>query len=150
MPNHQGVRRILLCALLLATPALPGTSLAAPGSSGPDDAILLAGAGTPLTNGIFIPPAVCDASGCQGVALQVPRGANVRFINLDPAPLTNGHQVVSLKKRAGRPLFKSQFVNGPGETTFITSHLKVGTYPYYCSVHYGMYGILGVVPPTTL
>lgn len=141
------MRKLLLCALMFALVALPGASLAAQGQSKPDDAILLAGAGTPLSNGAFIPPAVCDANGCQGAALQVTKGANVRFINLDAAALTNGHQVISFKRRAGRPLFKSKFVNGPAETTMVTSNLKVGTYPYYCSVHYGMYGILEVVEP---
>ena len=107
---------------------------------------LLAGGGTPLSNGFFFPgTAVYDGESFQGVPYLIPRGCNLLFVNLDPGPLTNGHQIISLKRKKGRPLFASPFVSGPATAKVKTRHLKPGVYPYYCSIHFGMYGQIEVV-----
>ena len=109
---------------------------------------LFAGGGTNLSNGIFFPgTAIYDGEAYQGLPpLQVTEGTDLDFVNLDVSAVTNGHQIVSFKRKRGRPLIRSERVDGPGQTTVITSHLKPGVYPFFCSVHFGMYGRLEIVP----
>jgi plastocyanin len=110
------------------------------------DVPLFAGAGTPLTNGYFFPgTAVYDGTAFRGAPLVVPQGCNIRFVNLDDALVTNGHEIVSFGRRHGRPLFKSGVSNGPGTLLIKTSQVRPGLYPYYCVIHYSMYGLLQVV-----
>jgi plastocyanin len=115
------------------------------------DAPLFAGGGTNLTNGHFFPgTAVYDGEEFQGVPYQIEQGCNIEFTNLDYAPLTNGHRIVSFKrvktkKGRSRPLFFSKFVAGPGQAMVITKHVKPGTYAYFCSVHTTMFGQIEVV-----
>jgi plastocyanin len=133
-----------VAAALLALSGVPAS--AAP-SARAGEVPLFAGGGTPLTNGAFFPgTAVYDGSKFQGQALQVPQGSNVQFVNLDYAPLTNGHKVVSFKynKKTGKPFFTSPMVNGPGQALMVTSKLKPGVYPFFCSVHSGMFGLLEI------
>jgi hypothetical protein len=109
--------------------------------------IIIAAGGTNLSNGFFFPgTAICDNDGCDGAPMQIAKGTDVTFVNLDPAVVTNSHRIISLKKkkRTGRPLFASDTVDGPDQTTMITSHLKPGVYPYFCSFHFGMYGQIEV------
>lgn len=114
---------------------------------------LFAGAGTNLTNGVFFPgTAFCDSKGCEmtGPPLQIDKGTNVIFINLDPAAITNGHRIMSLKHKKGRrrkPLFFSEQVDGPGKTILRTSKVKPGLYYYRCTTHFGMYGAIEVTKP---
>jgi hypothetical protein len=102
---------------------------------------IFAGGGTPVSNGIFFPgTTICDASGCTGAALRVPQGEDITFVNLDVSTVTNAHQIISQKRKRGRPLFASDVNSGPGQSLVITSHLKPGVYKYLCSFHFGMYG----------
>jgi hypothetical protein len=109
---------------------------------------LFAGGGTNLTNGIFFPgTAIYDGEQFQGMPpMQIAQGTDLEFVNLDISAVTNGHQIVSFKRKHQRPVFKSPRVDGPGMATVITSHLKPGVYPYFCAIHFGMYGRLEVVP----
>lgn len=118
-------------------------SLPAPGAA---EEPLFAAGGTPLTNGIFFPgTALCVGTDCQGVPYEIARGSDIRFYNLDAAIVANSHRIVSKRKtKRGRPLFQSENVGGPGSTLMKTSHLKPGVYPYYCSVHFGMEGIIEI------
>jgi plastocyanin len=108
---------------------------------------LFAGGGTNLSNGLFFPGTVIyDGKQFQGMPpLQIAQGTDLDFVNLDVSAVTNGHQIVSFKKKHGQPLIKGPRVDGPGRATVITSHLKPGVYPYFCTVHFGMYGRLEVV-----
>lgn len=107
---------------------------------------LFAGGGTPLTNGVFFPgTAACVGADCQGVPYEVAKGKDIRFYNLDTAAVANNHRIVSKKvSKKGRPAFQSETIGGPGSTLMKTSHLKPGVYPYYCSVHFGMEGIIEI------
>lgn len=107
---------------------------------------IFAGAGTPLSNGFFFPGTTfCDASGCTGKPLPVPKGEDITFVNLDVSTLTNAHQIVSQKLKRGRPLFMSEVNSGPDTSLVKTSHLKPGVYRYLCSFHFGMYGQIEIV-----
>jgi hypothetical protein len=111
---------------------------------------IVAGAGTAVTNGVFFPGTVTcngeDSEDCTSTPpLQIPRGTDIDFVNLDPAAVTNGHQIVSFKRRRGRPLFKSPRVDGPARALMVTSHLKPGIYEYFCSTHFGMYGRIEIL-----
>ncbi|HEX2195458.1 MAG TPA: hypothetical protein VHJ76_00920 [Actinomycetota bacterium] len=107
---------------------------------------LFAAGGTPLSNGLFFPgTALCVGTDCQGVPYQIAKGSDIRFYNLDAAVVANSHRIISKRQnKKGRPLFQSDNVAGPGSTLMKTSHLKPGVYPYYCSVHFGMEGILEI------
>lgn len=128
-------------------------ALAAPATAGPLDAtapdtpaVLFAGGGTAVSNGYFVPgTAIYDGKQFQGEPLQVPQGSNVTFVNTDYAPLTNAHAIVSFKRHHGVPLFSSGLVKGPGQGLLVTSNLKPGVYPFFCSIHYGMYGLIQIV-----
>jgi plastocyanin len=114
------------------------------------DAQLFAGGTTPVGGGLFFPGAgISDGSKVQYPApLEIAKGSNVVFTNLDEAAVANSHAIRSLKlnKRTKRPLFRSGTVYRPGESvTVITSHLKPGFYPYRCTTHANMYGAFQVV-----
>lgn len=143
------MRRTLaaMVALLLVGAASPAAAgiVDRTASCPTGDVPLFAGAGTPLSNGFFFPGTAVYAGGTfQGVPLVVPQGCDVRFVNLDVAVLTNGHEIVSFGRKHGRPLFQSALSNGPKVETVRTSKLAPGLYPYYCVIHYGMYGVLQV------
>jgi plastocyanin len=142
--NLPPMRKVLATALGVALAVLPGASA---GAQQADAVPLFAGGGTNLSNGYFFPgTATYDGSGFVGVPYQIQQGQNIQFINTDVAVLTNAHAMVSVKKtKKGRALFRSGYVRGPATEIVKTSHLKPGVYPYYCSVHYGMYGLLEVV-----
>ena len=141
---------LVLTAAFLAL--LPSAEAAAPGTLpklpalGAAEAPLFAGGGTPLTNGIFFPgTAMCVGTDCQGVPYQIARGTDIRFYNLDNATVANNHRIVSKQtSKRGRPTFQSDTIGGPASTLMKTSHLKPGIYPFYCSVHFGMEGILEI------
>lgn len=143
------MRRSLVTLLCLGTVALALPSPASARSAGTAPsapAVLFAGGGTALSNGYFFPgTAIYDGNQFQGVPLQVPQGSDVTFVNTDYSPLTNSHAIVSFKRRHGVPLFSSGIVKGPGQGLLITSDLKPGIYPYFCSIHYGMYGLIQIV-----
>lgn len=108
---------------------------------------LFAGGGTGLTNGFFFPgTALYNGQDFIGAPLVVPQGCDVFFINTDLSAVTNGHQIVSFKRRKGVPVFLSGFVAGPATATIELAKLKPDTYPYFCSVHYNMFGLIQVVP----
>jgi hypothetical protein len=144
-----------LAALALVVTALIGPSAA---SESPSQQMqeapavetggtIFAFAGTAVTNGYFFPGTMtCNGEDCTSLPpLQIPRGTDIDFVNLDPAAVTNAHQIISFKRKRGRPLFKSRRVNGPGRALMVTSHLKPKVYEYFCSTHYGMYGRIEVV-----
>ena len=141
---------LLLAAASLAL--LPSAQAAGPSALpqlppiGAAEEALFAGGGTPLTNGIFFPgTAACVGDDCQGVPYEVAQGKDIRFYNLDTAAVANNHRIVSKKvSKKGRPAFQSETIGGPGSTLMKTSQLKPGVYPYYCSVHFGMEGIIQI------
>lgn len=140
--------------MAVAAPA-PAQDLSGPAivsQAGPADNQLFAGGGTNLTNGVFFPgTATCERDGCETVGgldpLTIEKGTDITFTNLDPAAVTNGHRIVSIdrKKKNGKPLFFSEQVDGPAQSTVKTRKLKPGTYFYLCSTHFGMYGAIEVV-----
>lgn len=154
---HMRIRRLraglltgLVGALLLTSYSPASAMPARTAKCRSHDSVIFAGGGTALTNGVFFPgTAIYDGKDFVGTPQVVPRGCNVEFVNLDPAAVTNTHQVISYRQRRGRPLFYSRNVAGPGRATVRTSHLKRGVYPYFCSVHYGMWGLLEIknLPP---
>ena len=107
---------------------------------------LFAAGGTPLTNGVFFPgTSVCVGTYCQGVPYEIAQGSDIRFYNLDASVVANNHRIVSKRaNKRGRPLFQSENVAGPGSSLMKTSHLEPGVYPYFCSTHFGMEGILEI------
>jgi hypothetical protein len=124
---------------------LAGAAVAAPAEpsihAAPTDVQLFAGGGTPLTNGYFFPgTAIYDGKQFQGVPLQVKQGQNVQFTNLDYSTVTNAHEILSFKRKNGRPVFSTPLVKGPAQVLMVTSNLKPGIYPYFCAVHYQMFG----------
>lgn len=156
------MRRYLAIAVVLALAAVaaPAPAEELPGANhvplaGPAGNHLFAGGGTNVSNGIFFPgTATCGKDGCQTVGgldpLIIGEGTDITFTNVDPAAVTNGHRIVSIErkkkgKKKGKPLFFSEQVDGPGQTTVKTRQLKPGTYFYLCSTHFGMYGAIEVV-----
>jgi hypothetical protein len=152
------MRKLLsaLLALLVAAPAahagLPGAGveLSAADSSA-EETQLFSGGGTQLSNGIFFPgTAFANEDGSvSGEPLVVPKGNNIRLTNLDHFVVSGGaHGIRSFKrvKRGKRkiPLFSSKMIDGPGDALVVTSHVKPGTYSYYCPIHSGMLGIIKV------
>ena len=110
-------------------------------------ATVIAVGGTPVSNGVFLPgTAIYDGQTYQGPPpVQIAQGQNFEFVNLDESALANGHKIQSFKKKRGRPLFRSELLLHPGERdVVVTSHLKPGTYVYYCTVHVGMFGRIEV------
>ncbi|HEX2058107.1 MAG TPA: hypothetical protein VHI71_07030 [Actinomycetota bacterium] len=132
-------------ALLPSAEAATGELPALPPLGAAEEPLFAAG-GTPLTNGLFFPgTAVCVGTDCQGVPYEIAKGSDIRFYNLDSSIVANNHRIVAKQKtKKGRPLFQSETVSGPGSSLMKTSHLKPGVYPYYCSVHFGMEGILQI------
>lgn len=145
------MKRLLAGATCAALALLPGAASGAPARptappKAADTVPLFAGGGTALSNGFFFPgTAVYDGNKLQGVPLQVQQGQNIQFVNTDAAPVTNGHQIISFKRRRGHPLFQSPLVNGPATALVITENLKPGVYPYFCNIHFGMYGLIEIV-----
>jgi plastocyanin len=138
------MRKGIVAALVVAL-CVPATTAAGAGGAGRQDSVLFAGGGTPLTNGVFFPGTVVyDGYDFVGEPLPVQKGSNVEFINLDYSPVTNSHQIRSFKLRRGRPLFQSKSVDGPGQTLMITSHVKLGTYYYFCTTHASMFGAIEI------
>ena len=110
---------------------------------------ILAGGGTPLTNGLFFPGTAIpneDGSLTGTSPLELAQGTDIEFVNLDEAAVGNGHQIISLKRRKGRPVFSSDLLTRPGQSDLVvTSHLKPGLYDYFCSIHAGMWGQIQIV-----
>ncbi|HEY7876242.1 MAG TPA: hypothetical protein VIG64_14095 [Actinomycetota bacterium] len=136
---RKGLSVALGVALVLVSGVTPAHAQA-------ESVPLFVGGGTNVSNGYFFPgTATYDGKDFIGVPYQIQQGQNVALINTDAAALTNAHSMVSIKKnKKGRPVFHSGYVRGPATAVVRTSHLKPGIYPYYCSVHYGMYGLLEV------
>ncbi|MFN2389461.1 MAG: hypothetical protein ABR575_07665 [Actinomycetota bacterium] len=131
----------------LALPMAPASSAAARDDQ---ENVIFAAGGTPVSNGVFFPGTrLCLDSQCYGEPLQMERGSDLRFVNLDSGVVANAHQIKSFRvnKRTGRALFISRLIAGPGEDLVITSHLKPGRYPFYCTTHAGMNGALRVIKP---
>ena len=136
---------IVLCAL--------GLTCFAPGASATDLEVggrVMAGGGTLLTNGVFFPgTALPNNDGTLTEVLppvEMQRGTDLEFVNLDESTVSNGHKLVSLKRRRGYPLFASDMLTRPGQTDIVfTSNLKPGIYPFYCSTHAGMWGQIEIV-----
>jgi hypothetical protein len=138
----------LALAALIATAAPHASALpAAPLEVG---ARVFVGGGTPLTNGLFFPgTGLNDGSKIQWApAVQVPQGTDFELVNLDESLVSNAHKLVSFKRRGGRPLFSSDTVSQPGQTSLVTtSNLKPGTYMFFCSFHSGMLGRIQITQP---
>ncbi|MGH2807438.1 MAG: cupredoxin domain-containing protein [Actinomycetota bacterium] len=135
------MRKLLVVALALGLLVSPAT--AAPVD---DEDYVFAGGGTPLTNGIFFPGTALTGVP-EAPPVEVTRGTDFTFVNLDEAAVGNGHKIISFKRlRSGRAAFQSDLLMRPGDTDLvITSHLKPGVYKYYCAVHAGMYGNIEIV-----
>src|SRR5687768_4731386 len=89
---------------------------------------VFAGGGTFVSNGLFFPGTLtCNGAECSGLPpIEIKRGTDLEFVNLDPAAVTNGHQIVSYKRKRGKPVFSSDQIDGPATARIITSHLKPG------------------------
>ena len=141
--------RKVLC-LALAAMCL---SCFAPGAAATDVEVggrIVAGGGTPLTNGVFFPgTALPNDDGTITAVLppvEIPQGTDVEFTTLDEAAVGNGHKLVSLKRRKGKPVFSSDVLSRPGSSSLvITSNLAPGIYPFYCTLHAGMWGQIEIV-----
>jgi len=145
-----------LVALVIAAPAVYAAPADAPDlqqADAAEETRLFAGGGTLLSNGFFFPGMAFanDDGSLTGEPYVVPAGNDIRFTNLDHFVVAGGaHAVRSFKKmkikRRGRnvkvPLFSTKLIDGPGEALMKTSHVKPGTYSYYCPVHSGMIGLL--------
>lgn len=134
---------VALCAFAL--------SCFAPGASAEDVATggrVVAGGGTPVSNGVFFPGTAIprEDGGFDGLPpIELAIGTDLEFTNLDESSVANAHKLVSLKRKKGRPLFQSDLLSTPGASdVVITSHLKPGIYPFYCSIHSGMWGQLEI------
>ena len=135
---------VVLCAF--------GLSCFTSGASAVDVEIggrVIAGGGTPVSNGLFTPGTAIPRAdgGFDGLPpMQIQYGTDVEFVNLDEATISNGHKMVSQKRRKGRPVFSSDLLTSPGQTSLVvTSNLKPGVYAYYCSTHAGMWGQIEIV-----
>ena len=139
-------------ALLVAVCAI-GLSCLSPGASAVDLEVggrVMSGGGTPVSNGLFFPgTAIPNANGGVDSVLppiEIQQGTDLEFTNLDEATVSNAHRLVSQKRVKGRWIFQSDLLTRPGQTDLITtSNLKPGLYPFYCTVHTGMWGKLRVV-----
>ncbi|MGH2755534.1 MAG: cupredoxin domain-containing protein [Actinomycetota bacterium] len=124
---------------------------ASPAAMDAETDYVFAGGGTPLSNGAFFPgTAFCNSSGCTvvGEPVQVEKGTNFTFANVDAEVVANAHQILSIKRhrKTKRPLFMSDVLTTPGQTDLvITEKLKPGLYEYGCTVHFGMYGVIEIV-----
>ncbi len=147
------MRKLITIALalgLMAGPAFgaPASERIAGAEARVGNITIVAGGGTPVTNGIFFPgTAINNGNGLEGMPpVPIDQGADFDFVNLDEASVGNGHQILSIKRKKGRPLFQSDFLKSPGETDLvITSHLKPGVYAFFCTVHAGMFGRIEIV-----
>ena len=111
---------------------------------------VLSGGGTPVSNGLFFPgTAIPDNDGGLTSVLppiEIQQGTDLEFTNLDEATVSNAHKLVSKKRIKGRWVFQSDLLTRPGQTSLVaTSNLKPGLYPFYCTIHTGMWGQLKVV-----
>ena len=138
-------------AVLVALSAF-ALSCFAPGASADNVEVggrIIAGGGTQLSNGLFFPGTALPRAdgGFDGLdPVQIKQGTDVEFVNLDEASVSNAHEMISQKRRKGRPLFASEQLTRPGETALVlTSNLKPGVYAFYCSVHSGMWGRIEIV-----
>ena len=132
------MRKLLLVALVLGLLSVPAAAV--PLSA---DALIFAGGGTPVTNGIFFPgTAIANGDQVDGTPpVPIQQGSNFEFVNLDEATVANGHKIKSFKRKGRRPLFQSKLLSRPGETSLVkTSHLKPGIYSFFCVTHSGMLG----------
>jgi plastocyanin len=134
---------IVLCAVALSCFA-PGAEAVTVETGGR----IFVGGGTPLTNGVFFPGTAVprEDRGFDGEPIEIQQGTDVELINLDEATVANSHQMISLRRRKGRPLFGSDQLTSPGDTSLVTtSNLKPGIYPFYCPIHNGMWGQIEIV-----
>lgn len=146
--NPTVMRKVLLVAL-----SALGLTCFAPGASAIDLEVggrVAAGGGTPVSNGIFFPgTAIVNSDGGLTSVLppiEMQYGTDLEFINLDEATVANGHKLVSLRRKQGRPLFSSDLLTSPGQSDVVfTSMLKPGVYPFFCATHGGMWGKLKIV-----
>ncbi len=138
----------MLVALALVAP-MTGADRPASAAIADAEVTVYAAGGTQVSNGVFFPgTALANGDDYVGEPLIVPEGSNLRFFNLDVSAFAGAHKITSFKrvKRGGKkvPLFASKLVDGPGEDLVVTSHVKPGTYPYFCSIHDGMFGLIEV------
>lgn len=134
---------VLVAVFALIVP----THLAGAATSARETAPLFVGGGTFVSNGVFFPGTAAYYEGeYYGPPYQIARGTDIELTNVDQGDISNGHQMRSFKQRRnGRPLFVSARISQPGESTIvITSHLKPGIYPYFCTNHFGMLGRLEI------
>lgn len=138
------MRKLVVIALAFGLMAAP--ALGAPVAT---DATIVSGGGTPLSNGVFFPgTAIADGNGgLEGLPpVEIRKGFDFDFVNIDEAAVSNAHKIRSIKSRKGEPLFQSDLLEHPGDTDLvITSHLKPGVYAYFCAVHSTMYGRIKIV-----
>lgn len=132
---------------VLAAPAAGNAQTAARTGRADTRTRIFASGGTPLTNGIFYPGTIIQVGGAKyGEPYEVARGSNIEFVNTDPEATANSHCMISVKrkKRTRRPLFASRCIKGPSVDVVVTSHLKPGTYEFFCPIHFGMLGAIEV------
>lgn len=131
--------------LMLPVAGASGAPARAPLAPAP----MIVGGGTLLTNGVFFPgTAVYQSGDYIGEPYELAGGQDIELTNIDNGDIANCHQLRSFKrKRNGRPLFQSKRLCNPGEKSLvIMSHVKPGIYDFNCPIHYGMYGLVKVLP----
>lgn len=140
------MRKLIVIALALGLMA--GPAFAAPTVPSVGNMTIVAGGGTPVSNGVFFPgTAIYDGEKITGLPpVPIEQGSDFDFVNLDESAVGNGHQIISIKRKKGRPLFQSDFLASPGDMDLVvTSNLKPGVYSFFCTVHSTMYGRIEIV-----
>ena len=150
----MGMRKLAAIALALGLMTAPALGAPVPVDVTTDapmatDATIVSGGGTPVSNGVFFPGTaiVGDDGKLQGLPpVEIRKGFDFDFVNIDEAAVSNAHKIISIKRRKGEPLFQSDVLQRPGDTDLvITSHLKPGVYGYFCAFHSTMYGRIKIV-----
>ena len=145
------MRKLVAIALALGLMTAPPLGAPVPADVTPvaADATIVSGGGTPVSNGVFFPGTaiVGDDGKLQGLPpVEIRKGYDFEFVNLDEAAVSNAHKIISIKRRKGEPLFQSDVLRSPGaKDLVITSHLKPGVYAYFCAFHSTMYGQIKIV-----
>jgi plastocyanin len=106
-------------------------------------AVLITVAGPVGAGPVEVPVSTTAGSRFGPPTVVVPAGASLRLVQLDPLAR---HDVVSRIVRKGKPIFGSKRTLGFGETELVVGveRLRPGSYPFTCSIHAFMSGMLVV------
>ena len=92
--------------------------------------------------GVVTAPPQATVVGFAPPAVALPKGSTLTFVNAD----STTHDVTSIAKRNGTPLFRAADTNGSATSDVKgVSALPAGTYPFQCSLHTNMAGELRIL-----